>query len=328
MFAKLFARITESSLMEEEIPVRYTFVMLLAIADPTGHVIGTDVAIARRLNMPLEEFTRCVERLRQPDPDSNSEEEDGKRLLLSEGERGYLIVNYLAYRNMKDEQDKRVYMKEYMRRIRAKKQNPDGLLTSVKPVSSRKTLLTGVTQAEAEAEEEVHKSLSPTREGEQNPNHYEQREPVKPENGLRFQEQARVLLAVLNEATKSRYVENSKMLDPIARSLSEVAGDVEGCKLMIQRQVKLWAGDRTTAQGLRPATLFGEKFHEYYGQREKEIPNGNPNHQNGSAAAGRKRTIVEERNSFIIGAESTKRAILEELKNPRKQPWEEGYVPQ
>ena len=31
MFAKLFERITESSLMEEEIPVRYCFVMLLAI---------------------------------------------------------------------------------------------------------------------------------------------------------------------------------------------------------------------------------------------------------------------------------------------------------
>ena len=40
MYAKLMSRITESSLMDEEIVVRYTFMMMLAIADPQGYVIG------------------------------------------------------------------------------------------------------------------------------------------------------------------------------------------------------------------------------------------------------------------------------------------------
>jgi hypothetical protein len=60
MYAKLMSRITESSLMEEGIPVRYTFMMLLAIADPKGYVVGTDVAIARRLNMGAKEFKECL----------------------------------------------------------------------------------------------------------------------------------------------------------------------------------------------------------------------------------------------------------------------------
>lgn len=125
--------------MEESIEVRYTFVLLLAICDPTGHVIGTDVAIARRLNMPVSDFQRCIEELKKPDPHSNSKEEDGKRVIESDGERGYLLVNYLTYREMKDEEQRRDYMREYMRKYR----NPKG----VAAVNSGKPKLT---QAEVE----------------------------------------------------------------------------------------------------------------------------------------------------------------------------------
>lgn len=118
MFAKLFARITESSLMEEEIPVRYTFVMLLAIADKEGDVIGTDVAIARRLNMPLEEFQRCVGILGMPDPSSNSKDAEGKRVIPADSERGYKVVNYLKYRELTSEFHKKNYMRSYMRDYR------------------------------------------------------------------------------------------------------------------------------------------------------------------------------------------------------------------
>lgn len=149
MYAKLFSRITESSLMEEPMNVRYTFVMLLAIADPTGHVIGTDVAIARRLNMPVPELQQCIAALMAVDPHSNSKEEDGRRVVLSEGERGYLIVNYLTYREMKTEEQRREYMRKYMDRRR------NGGVNS-KPrkhrVNSCKQKLTVLTHAEGEAE--------------------------------------------------------------------------------------------------------------------------------------------------------------------------------
>lgn len=138
VYAKLFSRITESSLMEQEIPVRYVFVMLLAIADPKGYVIGTDVAIARRLNMPLAEFLAALQRLREPDEDSNSKEHEGRRVIESDTERGYLIVNYLTYRDAKDADGRREYMRDYMRQKRSPKL----------PVSTRKLALT---QEEAES---------------------------------------------------------------------------------------------------------------------------------------------------------------------------------
>lgn len=149
MFAKLFARITESSLMEEPIEVRYTFVMLLAIADQTGHVIGTDVAIARRLNMPTADFSRCLAVLMAPDRDSNSPELDGRRVVESEGERGYRIVNYLTYRNIRSEEERREYMANYMKSYRARKHS----VNSVNSVNSGKLLLAN-TEAEAEANTE------------------------------------------------------------------------------------------------------------------------------------------------------------------------------
>lgn len=149
MFAKLFARITESSLMEEPIEVRYTFVMLLAIADQTGHVIGTDVAIARRLNMPTTDFARCLAILMEPDGDSNSPELEGRRVVESEGERGYRIVNYLTYRNIRSEEERREYMANYMKSYRARKHS----VNSVNSVNSGKLLLAN-TEAEAEANTE------------------------------------------------------------------------------------------------------------------------------------------------------------------------------
>lgn len=110
--------------MEEPIAVRYTFVMLLAIADPEGYVIGTDVAIARRLNMKLTEFTSCLHALMKPDPFSNSKVLDGRRIVKSDADRGYLIVNYASYRDLKDPKSRRDYMREYMRSYRETETEP------------------------------------------------------------------------------------------------------------------------------------------------------------------------------------------------------------
>ena len=118
MYAKLFSRIAQSSLMEQTVPTRYCFMMLLAIADQNGDVIGTDIAIARSINLPADDFRSCIEALSQPDPDSNSQTFEGRRIIPSEHGRGYHIVNYLAYRAIKTNEEKREYMREYMRERR------------------------------------------------------------------------------------------------------------------------------------------------------------------------------------------------------------------
>ena len=146
MYAKLFGRIAQSSLMEEDVEVRYCFMMLLAIADSTGDVIGTDIALARTVNLPLATFRSCVAELMEPDKDSNSQVFEGRRIVLSENGRGYHVVNYVTYRQIKTNDEKRAYMREYMQRRRKVLKTND--------VTPCKVLLSDVTHAEAEAEAE------------------------------------------------------------------------------------------------------------------------------------------------------------------------------
>lgn len=155
MYAKLFSRITSSSLMEEPLNVRYTFMMMLAVADPEGLVIGTDVALARVVNMPLDEFKECVAALMRADPESNSKELEGRRIVASDGERGYRIVNFLKYRAIRNEEERREYMTNYMSAYR---KNGKDKSRPVNSVNNGKQRLARLAQAEAEAEAEAEKT--------------------------------------------------------------------------------------------------------------------------------------------------------------------------
>lgn len=241
--------------MEEPIEVRYTFVMLLAIADPSGHVIGTDVAIARRLNMPTADFARCLAVLMEPDPDSNSPELDGRRVVESEGERGYRIVNYLTYRNIRSEEERREYMANYMKTYRARKQS----VNSVNSVNSGKLLLAKAeAEEEAEAKGEAKKDILPlVLENEA-------------EEG-KYHKDSRTVLHLLNEAAGRHYRETDANLKFISARLSEPGVDLDGMRQMIARQCKKWNGTNM-ADYLRPETLFNKtKFDGYYAARQQPI---------------------------------------------------------
>jgi len=152
MYGKLFARVAQSSLMEAPVPSRYVFMMMIAIADQRGEIIGTDTAIARILNISIAEFADAMSVLTSPDPQSNSPAEEGRRIVSSENGRGYKLVNYLAYRDMKSDDEKREYMRNYMRERRHKEKQTS---EPVKNVNFCKTALSDVTHTEAEAEAEA-----------------------------------------------------------------------------------------------------------------------------------------------------------------------------
>lgn len=150
MYAKLFSRITESSILEESVTTRWVFVALLAIAESDGTVIGTDVAIARRINVPLSDFEESMKVLMAPDPHSNNLDFGGARIILSSGERGYFLTGYARYRSLKTEDERRQYMKEYMAKKRSN-------------VNSVNFPLAQLTHAEVEAQAE--KDLNLKRDG-------------------------------------------------------------------------------------------------------------------------------------------------------------------
>lgn len=90
-------------------------------------------------------------------------------------------------------------------------------------------------------------------------------------------------IALLNDLTGAEFNLPILEREEIAARLLEVRGDVEGVDQMLRRQVALWQADPKSRQWLTPSTLFGLKFHTYYGQRA--LPASAPG-QNKTAARG------------------------------------------
>jgi len=147
LYAKLYSRITESSIIEEPVMTRWVFVGMLAISEVDGTVIGTDVAIARRLNVSIEDFQSALKILMSPDPKSNNMEYEGRRVIESPTERGYFLTSYEKYRTLQTKEMRREYMKEYMANKRLN-QNVNKKVNKTLHVNS-------VKHAEGEAEAEV-----------------------------------------------------------------------------------------------------------------------------------------------------------------------------
>jgi len=136
MYAKIFEQIYDSSIAEDY-QVRHVFMDLLVLADQTGVVDMTVEAVARRTNVPIEIIRKSLLTLSTPDPDSRSKEEDGRRIVpLDDRGWGWQIVNFAGYHKIKNESARREYMKDYMRKRRAKKATVKQALTPVNPLDA------------------------------------------------------------------------------------------------------------------------------------------------------------------------------------------------
>ena len=159
MFAKVFAQIFDSSISEDYM-VRHIFMDLLVLADQEGIVDMTITAISRRTNVPPEIISRAIERLMENDSTSRSDAEEGRRLGRLDSHRnwGWYIVNWDKYRNMRDEEARKSYFREYQRKRRAEQRAvKDRVLTGVDK-SDKVELLNDVTHTEAEADTEKDKN--------------------------------------------------------------------------------------------------------------------------------------------------------------------------
>jgi hypothetical protein len=105
----------------------------------------------------VEEIDSAIETLEAPDPASRSKTDDGRRLVLIEEHRHagplqFRVVNGAKYRAMRDEEERRTYLREAKRKERARKSTPS---TDVNTVNRRPP-----PSAQAEVEAEAVKPLS------------------------------------------------------------------------------------------------------------------------------------------------------------------------
>ncbi len=82
---------------------------LLLLADPEGRVDMTYEAISRRTGIPLSDLREQILVLQSPDSQSRSPDNEGRRLTKLDDSRewGWRITNYLKYRDIRSELDRR-----------------------------------------------------------------------------------------------------------------------------------------------------------------------------------------------------------------------------
>ncbi len=135
------------------------FTNLLAHADSTGSVDIHPRSIADEVGLPLDIVKAALIDLENPDPESRSHEQEGRRIIRLDGHRdwGWQIVNYVKYRTIKSEDDRREQNRQAQAKWRAKQSNPNK--PDVSSVSTNK-------HESAQEEAEANTDAKNTEEGE------------------------------------------------------------------------------------------------------------------------------------------------------------------
>lgn len=155
-FSKLDSGITKSSLWSEPLHVRVVFVSFLAEKDENGFVSAAYSSMQRICNVNKDQFDEAIRILESPDPESRTEDFEGRRLQKIEG--GWIVLNHEKYRlpeQIKNQQ-RNEYMKEYMRERR--KNQAVNINNELTPVNSDLTSVSvSVSVSESEKKKEDSK---------------------------------------------------------------------------------------------------------------------------------------------------------------------------
>lgn len=154
MYGKLFSQMYDGTLaMRGPWQALVTFQQMVILANRHGEVDMTADALSRRTTIPIEIISEGIHRLLEPDPDSRSPVEEGRRIVPMDPARnwGWRIVNYERYRNIRSEEERRDYWRKWKSEDRARKKVHAVPGKSIQgPQQSTMSI-----QADAEAEVEV-----------------------------------------------------------------------------------------------------------------------------------------------------------------------------
>ena len=127
MYGKLFASMYDGSLaMVGPWEALVTFQQLIVLADREGFVDMTQEAISRRTIIPIEIIRKGIDVLEQPDAQSRDPGNDGRRIerISEHRDWGWKILNYSKYRAIRTADERREYMRDYMRKKRGSATKP------------------------------------------------------------------------------------------------------------------------------------------------------------------------------------------------------------
>jgi hypothetical protein len=104
-YTKLFNSIVTSTIWTEDDQTRIVWITMLALADKHGEVQGSVPGLARIAGVPVEATRRALEKFQQPDPDSRTQDDQGRRIETIDG--GWALINHAKYRAMASKEDEK-----------------------------------------------------------------------------------------------------------------------------------------------------------------------------------------------------------------------------
>lgn len=122
-YAKLFSSILRSSIWAEPLETKIVWITMLALSDRYGYVGASIPGIAQASGVPVQKAAEAIERFLAPDEWSRSKEFDGRRIEVAD--RGWTILNYERFRDMRDEEARREYERDRKRAQRARQAGID-----------------------------------------------------------------------------------------------------------------------------------------------------------------------------------------------------------
>lgn len=149
-FTKLASSIITSTVWGEDSDTKVVWITLLALSDRHGEIQGSAPGLARLAGVSVEACKRALDIFRAPDPDSRTQDREGRRIEDIDG--GWALLNYAKYRNMASESDQREKTNERVRRHRANKTKPDVTADVTASNAGKQSDTKETTEAEAEAE--------------------------------------------------------------------------------------------------------------------------------------------------------------------------------
>jgi len=153
-YTKLFASITDSTIWSESNETRIVWVTMLAMCDQHGYVGASVPGVAARARVSVADTETALAKFLAPDPYSRSQEYEGRRIEVAD--RGWTVLNYKRFRDMRDEEARKEYERNRKRGQRLARRealsgtNPD--MSRDVPTVPQSPAMSAQAEAEAEAE--------------------------------------------------------------------------------------------------------------------------------------------------------------------------------
>jgi hypothetical protein len=146
-FGLVFEDIFMSSLMSEQLHVRWAWVSFIVSRDKHGEVYGTTSRLAQKFGLTIEQMEDALQVLSSPDPDSTSEAEEGRRI-ISYGSNRWGVVNHEYYQSLEQLEKKRAQSRATSEKYRKTKGGDSARVTGDIPSVSVSTSVASVSKEE------------------------------------------------------------------------------------------------------------------------------------------------------------------------------------